>query len=143
MRTILRPLGFLAAVSTLALSLIVTSVSPVAAEQRFGWCDGTNPNSWNARFFTTPRSTTLYGRTIELRYSTEHRCAWGRIRNGSPGDDIWVDRSFDGGRTWQPQLGHREINTGTTQYTVAFDDKQVLMRACGRVGLITKCTGWY
>jgi hypothetical protein len=88
----------------------------------------------------------LFGRKIELRYHTNERCAWGRISNGSPGDEIWVDRSFDNGHTWQSKLGAAKINRGYTQkYTVMFDDQNVKMRACGKAGnrRAVACTRWY
>ncbi|WP_018349906.1 DUF2690 domain-containing protein [Longispora albida] len=87
------------------------------------------------------------GRIIQLRYNPNSWCAWGRISNGRQGDHIWVDRSTDGGRTWQ-QLGWTTIAgaTSTQRYTEAFyDGGNYVMRACGDAGFNTPitCTGWH
>lgn len=124
-------------------------IAPVAVPDEvlrsFGWCDSSNPSKYDPRNITTPKAKELYGRKIELRYNKTDRCAWGKISNGSPGDEIWVDRSFDNGRTWQSKLGLTKINYGRTQYTMMFDDKKVKMRACGKAGNRAEvaCTDWY
>jgi hypothetical protein len=89
--------------------------------------------------------TTLFGRTIELRYSDASQCAWGRISNGTIGDEIWVDRSSDGGDNWEPRLGLTSISSGTNVFTSQWRDAGVLMRACGRAHdrMDIACTGWF
>jgi peptidoglycan DL-endopeptidase RipA len=122
------------------------TVAPMEESAARGSCDGQNPATYNPSSVITARSTSLYGRGIELRYHRSSRCAWGRIRNGSPGDEIWTDRSSDGGRNWEPKLGAARINSGYTQkYTVMFNDAGKLMRACGKAGNRKEvaCTGWY
>ncbi len=86
----------------------------------------------------------LFGRTIALRYNT-NRCAWGLITNGSPGDEVWVDRSYDGGHTWVGKLGDTFIHSGRDNHTVAYNDANVVMRACGKAGDRPNiaCTGWW
>lgn len=113
---------------------MLTAVTPSAAQAAEG-C-----TTQNGR---TVGTVTLRSRTIQLRYNSE-RCAWGRILGGSPGDLIWVDRSFDGGKTWQPHLGLKKINTGGSQHTEAFNNKGNLMRACGKVSNYpeVRCTHW-
>ncbi|MEU2225877.1 glycosyl hydrolase [Streptomyces sp. NPDC012751] len=88
------------------------------------------------------------GQGIELRANGagDSTCAWGRIVGGAPGMHVWVDRSSDGGRTWEPQLGWREISSGGSVWTEAWRDSNgKLMRACGDSGYNTAitCTGWY
>ncbi|GEM_PF-6207023 len=116
-------------------------------QNRFGWCDRYNPATFGPP--RTVRTEELFGRKIELRYHSSSRCAWGRISNGSPGDEIWVDRSNNGGRTWEPKLGAAKISGPifpnkryTQKYTVMFDNKGRSMRACGKAGNRTKveCT---
>jgi len=104
--------------------------------------DGSAPSGAGAR---SPRSTVLFGRLIELRYADVTQCAWGRISNGSIGDHVWVDRSFDFGATWQPQLGYASISSGRDQHTNQWRDAGVLMRACGQAGdrPDIACTDWF
>lgn len=83
--------------------------------------------------------------TIELRYSTSSRCAWGRITTADPGDKVWVDRSTTGGRTWTGPLGTTTVQTGSDTHTAAYNDAGYVMRACAwndSTGNV-HCTGWY
>ena len=116
------------------------------AARTFGWCDGKDPAAFNSGHINTARAKTQFGRLIELRFDTTNRCAWGKISNGSVGDQIWVDRSFDHGRTWQPQLGFTTIQSGRDTHTREYDDAGVVMRACGKAGNRAQiaCTDpWY
>ena len=90
-------LGALAAAGLTGAML--TTVPPAQA------AEGCNTN--NAR---TVASASTHSRGIELRYNGT--CAWGRIF-GSPGDLVWVDRSFDRGRTWT-QLSVTKIQVVVT-----------------------------
>lgn len=104
--------------------------------------DGTTPDSAGA---WTAKSTTLFGRTIELRYNSTTACAWGRIIGGTIGDEIWVDRSGDGGDNWDPMLGYTTVTSGGDAHTTQWNDNGLVMRACGtngRGGSIA-CTNWF
>lgn len=94
----------------------------------------------------SPKVTSVAGRTVELRANNHpYACAWGRLSNGRPGDQVWVDRSWDGGRTWQ-QLSLQQLRTGAQIYTEAYNDVAYVMRACGSpwVGYeLIACTGWW
>ena len=102
--------------------------------------------------FDGPRTiATAYVRSrgIELRANTppnrNQQCAWGRIVNGSPGDRVWVDRSWDGGNTWE-QLGVETILTGGSKHTQAWNDAYKRMRACGHAAGYPSdvaCTTWW
>lgn len=104
--------------------------------------DNSTPSGVSAR---SPRTATLYGRTIELRYSDLTQCAWGRISNGSVGDEIWTDRSRDNGANWEPRLGLTRITSGRDVFTTQWRDAGVVMRACGRAGDRPEivCTDWF
>ncbi|MET9373832.1 NlpC/P60 family protein [Streptomyces sp. NPDC002992] len=106
-----------------------------------GCTDGSAPDSAGAR---SPRTATVWGRSIELRYSDTTECAWGRIGNGSVGDEVWVDRSVDGGKSWD-KLGYTRITSGRDVFTPQFNDHAVVMRACGKAGdrVEIACTGWF
>ncbi|MCO1574311.1 hypothetical protein M8C13_00880 [Crossiella sp. SN42] len=125
----------LGALATAGLAgAMLTAVTPGAAQAAEG-CTTKYPK--------TAAVVTLRSRAIELRYNSQG-CAWGRILRGSPGDLIWVDRSFDRGRTWQPHLGIRQIDTGGSQHTEPFNNKGNLIRACGKVSNYPEvhCTTW-
>ncbi|HCT76773.1 MAG TPA: peptidoglycan endopeptidase [Micromonosporaceae bacterium] len=104
--------------------------------------DNSVPSGSGAR---SPRTKVLFGRTIELRYSDATQCAWGRISNGSIGDEIWVDRSSNRGESWEPRLGLTSITSGRDVYTRQWRDAGVVMRACGRAGdrPDIECTDWF
>ncbi|WP_198153994.1 NlpC/P60 family protein [Catenuloplanes japonicus] len=107
-----------------------------------GCVDGSVPDGAGAR---SPRTATVLGRTIELRYSDATECAWGRITNGTIGDQVWTDRSTDNGATWTAKLGLTAITSGTDAFTTQWNDSGVVMRACGRPAGRTDevCTSWF
>ncbi len=92
----------------------------------------------------TARTASVFSRLIELRANSNDVCAWGRISNGDPSDQVWVDRSYDGGNTWQ-QLSVTTITSGRDAFTEAFNDQGHLMRACGKAGNRSEiaCTVWW
>ncbi|GAA1164118.1 glycoside hydrolase family 76 protein [Kribbella jejuensis] len=115
------------------------------------YCDARDPAL--APKDRTPVSTTLFGRTITLHFDDDDAMGWASIENGNPGDEVWLDRSMDGGRTWSggSRLGNTAIPTGqrgwrTLMYNV--DDWNNLgvgaLRACGKAGDRTDvaCTPW-
>ncbi|MEU8986253.1 DUF2690 domain-containing protein [Streptomyces sp. NPDC048558] len=112
------------------------------AENNTSCGDGTDPNSAGA---WTAKSTTVFGRAVELRYSSTTQCAWGRIIGGTVGDEICVDRSADGGETWNSMLGFTTITSGNDAYTTQWNDAGLVMRACGTNGPGggIECTGWF
>ncbi len=100
-----------------------------------------------------PVSATLFGRTITLHFDDADAMGWASIENGSPGDEVWLDRSMDGGRTWTggSRLGNTAIPSGqsgwrTQMYNV--DDWSNhgvgAIRACGKAGdrPDIACTAW-
>ncbi|MGW1468419.1 glycoside hydrolase family 76 protein [Streptomyces sp. NPDC002308] len=114
-------------------------------------CDARDPAG--ATSDRTPVSSELYGRSVRLHLSDNDVMGWASIENGSPGDEVWIDRSFDGGRSWAAgsRLGATAVPAGsngwrTQMYNV--DDWNTAgvgaLRACGKAGdrpEIT-CTGW-
>jgi len=115
------------------------------------YCDARDPAL--APMDRTPVSTTLFGRTITLHLDDDDAMGWASIDNGNPGDEVWLDRSMDGGRTWSggSRLGNTAIPAGqrgwrTQMYNV--DDWNNLgvgaLRACGKAGdrADIACTPW-
>ncbi|MGC2997019.1 DUF2690 domain-containing protein [Streptomyces sp. G35A] len=93
----------------------------------------------------TAKTATVDTIRIELRYSPSIRCSWGRITNADPGDQVWVDRSYDNGKTWEGPLNVTTVRTGSDTYTASRYNGGNLMRACGKndsTGHV-KCTGWW
>ncbi|MFF4881534.1 glycoside hydrolase family 76 protein [Streptomyces nigra] len=101
----------------------------------------------------TPVTASLFGRSIVLHFDDADAMGWASLDNGSPGDEIWLDRSFDGGRSWGAgsRLGATTVPAGrrgwrTLMYNV--DDWAGhgvgALRACGRAGDRTEiaCTPW-
>ena len=100
-----------------------------------------------------PVTATIYSRGITLHFDDTDAMGWASITNGSPTDEVWLDRSFDGGRTWSSgsKLGDTTIPSGqrgwrTLMYNV--DDWSSLgvgaLRACGKAGDRDEiaCTAW-
>lgn len=115
------------------------------------YCDERDPGLASAERVRV--RTTIYRRAIALHVNDADAMGWASIDTGNPGDEVWLDRSFDGGRTWVggSRLGVTVIPAGrrgwrTLQYNV--DDWGArgvgALRACGKAGdrpEIT-CTPW-
>src|SRR5690348_7231179 len=63
-----------------------------------------------------PVTVGLYGRVFKVHVNDTDAMAWGSVETGSPGDEVWLDRSFDGGRTWSTgsKLGDGTIPAGAS-----------------------------
>ncbi|MFD6420645.1 glycoside hydrolase family 76 protein [Streptomyces sp. NPDC060198] len=145
----------LALFASLLLTALPVAASPAQAAAEAGLCnkqcDARDPAT--ATSDRVPVSSTLYGRTVRLHLSDNDVMGWASIEGGSAGDEVWIDRSFDGGRTWSAgsKLGDTTVPAGssgwrTQMYNV--DDWSTAgvgaLRACGKAGdrpEIT-CTGW-
>jgi len=84
----------------------------------------------------TVKSTTLSGRTIELRYSPSCRAAWGRITNGAVGNGVDV-LNTNGAYYYQ------QIQSGSDTHTRMVNDAGITSNSCGYVGSSSRCTGSY
>ncbi len=94
---------------------------------------------------------TIFGRSIELHISDRDALGWASINNGDPTDEVWLDRSFDGGETIADErLGYTTIPTGQRGTTTAAydinvaDHRKGVLRACGKAGNRDDivCTAW-
>ncbi|MFD7709212.1 glycoside hydrolase family 76 protein [Streptomyces sp. NPDC059786] len=115
------------------------------------YCDGRDPAlSPQDR---QPVTATVFSRSIALHFDDTDAMGWASLGNGSPGDEVWLDRSFDGGRTWSSgsRLGATTVPSGqrgrrTLMYNVDDwnHDGVGALRACGRAGDRTEiaCTPW-
>ncbi|GAA2244874.1 glycoside hydrolase family 76 protein [Rarobacter faecitabidus] len=109
-------------------------------------CDATDPAQAGTTRVADVKTTA--GPTIQIVFDETNAMGFGTVESSQQGDTVWVDRSFDGGRSWE-KLG-TTTNPGlggwrTQMYNV--DDwgntKVGAMRACGqRPGGGVACTQW-
>lgn len=115
------------------------------------YCDTRDPRL--AAGDRTPVTASLHGRTLALHLSDNDVMGWGSVENAVPGDQVWLDRSFDGGRSWASgsRLGATAVPQGaagwrTLMYNVDQWDTGGIgaLRACGKAGdrAGIACTGW-
>lgn len=139
---------------TTSAGLAHASVVPASAQRAAASCDGQDPNN-------VPPASIRYleiavyrdespqdpGSSVDLRYSIDNKCAWGRLDDGHLGDEVWTDREHPDGSGYQGMLGYTKIISGNEVYTAMWNDDNLLMRACanragGNPGTI-RCTGWH
>ncbi|MGQ4516947.1 glycoside hydrolase family 76 protein [Streptomyces sp. DW26H14] len=127
------------------------SVKPAAASICDIYCDARDPS--NATSQRDAATATVNGRKITLVLSDNDVMGFATIGDGGQGDEVWLDRSFDGGRTWASgsKLGDTKTPAGsagwrTQMYNV---DDWVnagvgALRACGEAAGQSgiACTGW-
>ncbi|MFH9613357.1 glycoside hydrolase family 76 protein [Streptomyces pratensis] len=114
-------------------------------------CDARDPAAATSE--RVPVTGAVHGRVVGLHISDNDVMGWASIDNGDAGDEVWLDRSFDGGRTWASgsRLGATTTPSGsrgrrTLMYNV--DDWNTAgvgaLRACGKAGDRPEisCTGW-
>ncbi|WP_371600828.1 glycoside hydrolase family 76 protein [Streptomyces sp. NBC_00564] len=116
-------------------------------------CDGTDPGQASGDDQPVP-STTIYGRTVRLHVDQKNSMAWGSIEGGGAGDEIWLDRSWNGGTSWPDgsslgRTGTPSGSTATRTKMFATRDPRGLLyggavRACGREAGHNEgsCTAW-
>ena len=110
-------------------------------------CDTRDPSLAQQESFPVP-NLNLNGRRLELHVSDPDDMAWASIDNGVTGDSVWLDRSWDGGATWEGLLGKASIpgtwtGTRTLMYNITDprDHRRGLVRACGDAAGVS-CTNW-
>src|SRR5215475_9613249 len=137
-----------------ALVIIAPLAVPAAAQAATvcdKYCDARDPALTTGD--RQPVSTTIYSRSIVLHSDDGDDMMWASIDNGNPGDEVWLDRSFDGGQTWSSgsKLGDTTIPSGDRGWRTLMynsDDWNNLgvgaLRACGKAGDRSDiaCTPW-
>ena len=140
--------------TTMAAAALLIPAAPAATVMATvcnRYCDGRDAAS--APSDRVPVASTIYGRTFKLHVNDTDAMAWATIEGGQSTDELWIDRSFDGGRTWSDnsRLGDTTVPAGstgarTTQFNV--DDWNTngvgALRACGKAGNRPEisCTSW-
>ena len=112
------------------------------------YCDTLDPSQAQSETFPTP-NIYLNGDVIELHVDDVLGMAWGSIDTGQLNDSIWLDRSWDGGNTWDGLLGQAWIPSGWTgTRTLMYnmydpdDHARAVVRACGDASGQVTCTSW-
>jgi predicted alpha-1,6-mannanase (GH76 family) len=140
--------GPAAAITTAPVALRATAANTSVCNV---YCDGRDPA--DATGDRKAATATVWSRVITLHISDGDDMAWASIGSGSPTDEVWLDRSFDGGQTWTngSKLGDTTIPSGDTgwrtlMYNIDNPSAQGVgaMRACGKAGNRSDiaCTPW-
>ncbi|MEU9888775.1 glycoside hydrolase family 76 protein [Sphaerisporangium sp. NPDC051011] len=110
-------------------------------------CDRLDPSKAGQETFPVPEKR-INGRRLVLHVSDPDGMAWGSIDDGVTGDAVWLDRSWDGGATWEGLLGKASIpgtwtGTRTLMYNITDPGRhrRGLVRACGDAQAVA-CTDW-
>ncbi|KRV49081.1 glycosyl hydrolase [Wenjunlia vitaminophila] len=114
-------------------------------------CDAYDPAL--AKDDRVPTTATVNGRVLRLHISDGDAMGYASIDNGAGGDEVWLDRSFDGGKTWTggSKLGDTYTPSGRTGWRTMMynvDDWNTAgvgaLRACGKAGDRPEiaCTPW-
>jgi predicted alpha-1,6-mannanase (GH76 family) len=111
------------------------------------YCDTRDPSLAQQETFPTPNMTEN-GRVIELHVDDVDGMAWASIDDGQLNDSVWIDRSWDGGSTWDGLLGQAWIpSTWTGTRTLMYNmydpsnHRRGVVRACGDANGVV-CTNW-
>lgn len=113
-------------------------------------CDGRD-SSLASGSLREPVSWYIRSRRVALVVSDTDNMAYGLITNGQPGDEIWVDRTFNGGLAWTNDTRTGDIQVpsdSTTASTAMFniDDPSTLrigaLRVCAIVEGSQVCSSW-
>jgi predicted alpha-1,6-mannanase (GH76 family) len=138
-----------AVIKGVIIAMVVASAPAVApaATVCFLSCDTLDPSQAKQETFPVPEKQ-INGRRLVLHVSDADGMAWGSIDNGVAGDSMWLDRSWDGGATWEGLLGRATIpgtwtGTRTLMYNISDPTahRRGLIRACGDAKAVT-CTDW-
>ncbi|MET7781780.1 hypothetical protein ABZT28_39650 [Streptomyces sp. NPDC005388] len=143
-----RLLSFLLTAALAFVALVPVATPAAAATQVCVLaCDTLDPSQARQESFPVPDKN-LNGRRLELHVSDADDMAWASIDNGVTGDSVWLDRSWDGGATWEGLLGKASIPgtwTGTRTLMYNITDprhhRRGLVRACGDAAGVG-CTNW-
>ncbi|MEH1838016.1 MAG: hypothetical protein V7L20_04470 [Nostoc sp.] len=141
-----------AGTATISLLFVGISSPTLPAYAFAGDCSSIDPNRAGPINVKTVLKVDLNGREIQLRtgflqdVSPPQQFGWARMENNQNGDDIWMDFSEDGGRTW------KQCGPWSRQYSEAVPtsrDRNRVFRACGTVSINifsrseVKCTTWF
>ena len=87
--------------TTLSFGLTGGTASAAAVCNKY--CDARDPAL--SAHDRVPVTAGLSGRSLALHFDDDDAMGWASIDNGGAGDEVWLDRSMDGGRTWATGAG--------------------------------------
>jgi hypothetical protein len=126
---------------------VPTTAHAAAAPVCSVYCDTRDPSLARQETFPVPNPNDN-GRLVELHVSDADGMAWASVDNGVVGDSVWLDRSWDGGASWDGLLGEASIpstwtGTRTLMYNLAdpVGHRRGLLRACADAAGVV-CTSW-
>ena len=102
------------------------------------YCDTRDPSLAKSGDVPGRRTRPTTAGVIELHVSDTDGMAWASIDSGQADDSVWLDRSWDGGATWDGLLGKASIpSTWTGTRTLMYNlydpanHRRAVLRACG------------
>lgn len=143
-------LRLLLAALLLATGLVPLTAGPAAAAEPVCalHCDTRDPSQAQQDTFPVPEKV-VNGRVIKLHVSRPDGMAWASIDNGTTGDAVWLDRTWDAGKSWEEVLGKATIpaswtGTRTLMYNITDPSahRRGWLRACGDAAGVG-CTAWF
>ncbi|WP_051950938.1 glycoside hydrolase family 76 protein [Actinacidiphila yeochonensis] len=140
--------------STLLAVLLATPATTAAAANASicnRYCDTRDPAL--SPTDRQPVTAAVDSRTLVLHFDDTDAMGWASIGGGGAGDEVWLDRSMDGGRTWSDgsKLGDTKVPSGQTGWRTLMynvDDWNTegvgALRACGEPAGSSDiaCTPW-
>ncbi|MDT3398678.1 glycosyl hydrolase [Streptomyces sp. B1866] len=129
----------------LATSTLLTGVGGAIAATSAVAAPASSAASCNFSNPHTVRTAKVDSINIQLRHSPSPDCAWGRIYNADKDDLVWVDRSSNGGQSWET-LSVTRVKYGTDTHTASrYAGGRYIVRACAKNDTTShvKCTRWF
>lgn len=118
--TLLVSMTTLSGGAALDLSAAGSAAAATAVCNKF--CDARDPGlSGQDR---QPVTVTLQSRSITLHFDDTDAMGWASITKGAAGDEVWLDRSMDGGRTWASGSKLGDTSVPAKQHRLAHADVQ-------------------
>ncbi|AHH95650.1 glycoside hydrolase family 76 protein [Kutzneria albida] len=131
----------------IAVALLLVSALTAPTQVCTLYCDTRDPSLAHQETFPVGTKV-LNGRQVRLHVDEADGMAWASIDNGVLNDSVWLDRSWDGGKTWDGLLGKAAIPgswTGTRTLMFNMYDpshhRRGVVRACGDAQGVG-CTEW-
>jgi hypothetical protein len=143
------------AIAAVVLAAALAAPGEGKVTRAAGYCkDGNDPRWFAPWAFTAARvNVGVSGDRFELRATRDERgagwpprCVWARLISELPGgDSMWIDRSHNGGRTWESARGYYKIplhDYNGRNYSSAINPARSVVRACGGTSDRVWCTRW-
>lgn len=122
--------------------------APRASEVCGDACDGLDPGQADGD--RVPVTRQVGQRTVALHLDDPRSMGWAAIEGARAGDSVWVDRSFDGSRSWDGPLGETSAPGDGSWRSAMFNVDDPANRGVGALRACAKtadsgeigCTPW-